>query len=182
MAARVWPQFLLYRLRLGRSDAFHLSWPAFGLVLPQHHLAGIVWLLFVYDMRLIQARLNESHGAVERALYTHARWRSVAEHFCAGPLALFQSRLHAGHLPRTKFFRQSRRTRLVDQRSIDVVYYLSGLRHPLFCSNCAARVAKQGSRITPSLFVLRRKFRLVEVGPSVEIKQNKSDSENWPEQ
>src|SRR5438477_5873216 len=108
---------------------------------------------------------------------------SVAEHFCAGPLALlFQSRLHAGHLPRTKFFRQSRRTRLVDQRSIDVVYYLSGLRHPLFCSNCAARVAKQGSRITPSLFVLRRKFRLVEVGPSVEIKQNKGDSENWPEQ
>src|SRR5438046_1564884 len=87
--------------------------------------AGVVWLLFVYDMRLIQARLNESHGAVERALYTHARWRSVAEHFCAGPLALFQSRLHAGHLPRTKFFRQSRRTRLVDQRSIDFVYNLS---------------------------------------------------------
>jgi len=66
---------------------------------------------------------------------------------------------------------------LVDQCSIDFVYNLSGLRHPLFCSYCKARKANK-----PWLFVLRRKFRLVEVGPSVEIKQDKSDSENWPEQ
>ncbi len=35
--------------------------------------AGVVWLLFVYDMRLIRARLNESHSAADRTLYIHAR-------------------------------------------------------------------------------------------------------------
>jgi hypothetical protein len=35
--------------------------------------AGIVWLLFIYDMRLIRARLAESRHDSERALYTRAR-------------------------------------------------------------------------------------------------------------
>jgi hypothetical protein len=35
--------------------------------------AGVVWLLFIYDMRLIQARLAESHADSERALYERAR-------------------------------------------------------------------------------------------------------------
>ena len=35
--------------------------------------AGIVWLLFVYDMRLIRARIAESRDDPERALYTRAR-------------------------------------------------------------------------------------------------------------
>src|SRR5947209_2165638 len=35
--------------------------------------AGVVWLLFVYDMRFIRARLTESNSAAKRALYTHAR-------------------------------------------------------------------------------------------------------------
>ena len=35
--------------------------------------AGIVWLLFVYDMRLIHARIAESHADSERALYACAR-------------------------------------------------------------------------------------------------------------
>jgi hypothetical protein len=35
--------------------------------------AGVVWLLFVYDMRLIRARVNESRSGAERALYTQAR-------------------------------------------------------------------------------------------------------------
>jgi len=35
--------------------------------------AGIVWLLFVYDMRLIRARIAESHDDSEHALYARAR-------------------------------------------------------------------------------------------------------------
>jgi hypothetical protein len=35
--------------------------------------AGIVWLLFVYDMRLIHARIVESRADSERALYARAR-------------------------------------------------------------------------------------------------------------
>jgi hypothetical protein len=35
--------------------------------------AAIVWLLFVYDMRLIRARIAESRDDAERALYTRAR-------------------------------------------------------------------------------------------------------------
>jgi len=51
--------------------------------------AGVVWLLFVYDMRLIQARLNESQGAVERALYTHARWDQLLNISALVPLLFF---------------------------------------------------------------------------------------------
>ena len=35
--------------------------------------AGIVWLLFIYDMRLIHARIVESRDDSERALYIRAR-------------------------------------------------------------------------------------------------------------
>ncbi len=35
--------------------------------------AGVVWLLFIYDMRLIHARLAESRADSERALYERAR-------------------------------------------------------------------------------------------------------------
>ncbi len=34
--------------------------------------AGVVWLLFVYDMRMIRARIIESNNDAERALYTRA--------------------------------------------------------------------------------------------------------------
>jgi hypothetical protein len=35
--------------------------------------SAIVWLLFIYDMRLIRARIAESHDDSERALYDRAR-------------------------------------------------------------------------------------------------------------
>ena len=35
--------------------------------------SGIVWLLFMYDMRLIHARIVESHDDSEHALYARAR-------------------------------------------------------------------------------------------------------------
>jgi hypothetical protein len=35
--------------------------------------AGVVWLLFVYDMRLIRARIAESSNDADRALYARAR-------------------------------------------------------------------------------------------------------------
>lgn len=45
-----------------------LAWFQLGTV-----YAGVVWLLFVYDMRLIHARIVESHDDSERALYARAR-------------------------------------------------------------------------------------------------------------
>ena len=35
--------------------------------------AAIVWLLFIYDMRLIRARISEANSDASRALYTRAR-------------------------------------------------------------------------------------------------------------
>ncbi len=35
--------------------------------------AGIVWLLFIYDMRLIGARISESNNDADRALYARAK-------------------------------------------------------------------------------------------------------------
>jgi hypothetical protein len=35
--------------------------------------AGIVWLLFIYDMRLIRARVAESRNDSDRALYARAK-------------------------------------------------------------------------------------------------------------
>src|SRR5438445_9599304 len=35
--------------------------------------AAVIWLLFVYDMRLIRARMAESNNAADRALYARAR-------------------------------------------------------------------------------------------------------------
>jgi hypothetical protein len=35
--------------------------------------AGVVWLLFVYDMRLIRARMAESNNDADRILYARAR-------------------------------------------------------------------------------------------------------------
>jgi hypothetical protein len=35
--------------------------------------AGIVWLLFIYDMRLIRARIADSKNAADRTLYARAR-------------------------------------------------------------------------------------------------------------
>jgi hypothetical protein len=35
--------------------------------------AGVVWLLFIYDMRMIRARIIESNNDAERVLYTRAK-------------------------------------------------------------------------------------------------------------
>jgi len=35
--------------------------------------AGVVWLLFIYDMRLIRARIIESNNDADRSLYARAR-------------------------------------------------------------------------------------------------------------
>src|SRR5213083_51719 len=35
--------------------------------------AGVVWLLFIYDMRLIRARITESSNAADQTLYARAK-------------------------------------------------------------------------------------------------------------
>ncbi len=48
--------------------------------------AGIVWLLFIYDMRLIRARVAESRDDSERALYCRARSDQLLNIYLLVPL------------------------------------------------------------------------------------------------
>ena len=50
--------------------------------------AGIVWLLFIYDMRLIRARVAESHDDSERALYARARSDQLLNIYLLVPLLI----------------------------------------------------------------------------------------------
>src|SRR5438093_5308494 len=51
--------------------------------------AGVVWLLFIYDMRLIRARVTESSNAADRALYTRARADQLLNIWALVPLLFF---------------------------------------------------------------------------------------------
>jgi hypothetical protein len=48
--------------------------------------AGIVWLLFIYDMRLIRARIAESRSDADRALYARARYDQLLNIRVLAPL------------------------------------------------------------------------------------------------
>lgn len=73
MAPRVWAQLFLYRVRTWRGVLFSkLDNPLAWFQLSAAY-AGIVWLLFIYDMRLISARISESNNDADRALYDRAR-------------------------------------------------------------------------------------------------------------
>jgi hypothetical protein len=50
--------------------------------------AGVVWLLFIYDMRLIRARVAESSNEAERALYTYAKADQLLNIWVLVPLLL----------------------------------------------------------------------------------------------
>ena len=51
--------------------------------------AGVVWLLFIYDMRLIQARIVEAQRDSERALYARARSDQLLNIRALVPLLFF---------------------------------------------------------------------------------------------
>jgi len=51
--------------------------------------AGIVWLLFVYDMRLIRARVSESRSTAERSLYIHTRSDQLFNIYALVPMLFF---------------------------------------------------------------------------------------------
>ena len=73
-----WPlefghNFFYIACALGEAILFsHLDNPLAWFQLSAVY-AGIVWLLFIYDLRLFQARIAESHDDSERALYARAR-------------------------------------------------------------------------------------------------------------
>jgi hypothetical protein len=73
-----WPlefghNFFYIACALGEAILFsHLDNPLAWFQLSAAY-AGIVWLLFIYDMRLIRARMAESRDDSECALYTRAR-------------------------------------------------------------------------------------------------------------
>jgi hypothetical protein len=48
--------------------------------------AGVVWLLFIYDMRLIRARIAESKSDAERTLYARARTDQLLNIWALVPL------------------------------------------------------------------------------------------------
>ena len=51
--------------------------------------AGVVWLLFVYDMRLIHARIAESRNDADRALYARAKADQLRNICALVPLLFF---------------------------------------------------------------------------------------------
>ena len=51
--------------------------------------AAVVWLLFVYDMRLIHARLVETRNEADRALYARARVDQLRNIYLLIPLLFF---------------------------------------------------------------------------------------------
>lgn len=73
-----WPlefghNFFYIACALGEAILFtHLNRPLAWFQLSAVY-AGVVWLLFIYDMRLIRARMAEVHQDADRALYARAR-------------------------------------------------------------------------------------------------------------
>ena len=73
-----WPlefghNFFYIACAFGEAILFtHLARPAAWFWLSSVY-GGIVWLLFIYDMRLIHARLRETASEAERALYVCAK-------------------------------------------------------------------------------------------------------------
>jgi hypothetical protein len=51
--------------------------------------AAVVWLLFVYDMRLIHARIAEAHNDADRALYARAKADQLRNIYVLIPLLFF---------------------------------------------------------------------------------------------
>ena len=51
--------------------------------------AAVVWLLFIYDMRLIRARITESKNIADRALYAHAKADQLLNIWALVPLLFF---------------------------------------------------------------------------------------------
>ena len=51
--------------------------------------AGIVWLLFIYDVRLIRARIAESRNESDRALYARAKSDQLLNIWLLVPLLIF---------------------------------------------------------------------------------------------
>jgi len=47
-----------------------------------------VWLLFIYDMRLIHARVAEARNDADRALYGRPE-RPIVQYLCAGSFTFF---------------------------------------------------------------------------------------------
>jgi hypothetical protein len=71
VATGIWAQFLLHRL--GEAILFSRLNHPLGWFEVSAAYAGVVWLLFIYDMRLIWARVAESSSDAERALYARAK-------------------------------------------------------------------------------------------------------------
>jgi hypothetical protein len=66
--------------RLGQSAAWFLLSAVY---------AGIVWLLFIYDMRLIHSRIAEARNDLERALYLRTRTDQLLNIWALVPLLFF---------------------------------------------------------------------------------------------
>src|SRR5438876_404720 len=100
--------------------------------------AGVVWLLFIYDMRNRATTPNQD--------------RSVTEYLAACSLAfLFQSRLRRRHLDPAGFVPCSPRPCLVNQRPVNLVHCLSRLHRSLLQNNRDPGLAESPGRLTSIL-------------------------------
>jgi len=73
-----WPlefghNFFYIACALGEAILFTCVGQPLAWFCPSTIYSGIVWLLFVYDMRLIRARLNNHTARPNTTLYIHAR-------------------------------------------------------------------------------------------------------------
>jgi hypothetical protein len=88
-----WPlefghNFFYIGCALGEAILFsHLDNPLAWFQLSAAY-AGIVWLLFIYDMRLIHARVAESRDESERALYARAKSDQLLNIYLLVPLLI----------------------------------------------------------------------------------------------
>jgi hypothetical protein len=89
-----WPlefghNFFYIACALGESFLFtRLAQPAAWFQLSAVY-AGIVWLLFIYDMRLIHSRIAEARDDSERALYLRTRTDQLLNIWALIPLLFF---------------------------------------------------------------------------------------------
>ena len=120
-------QFLLHRLRLGRSDLVQQARSPFGVVKVSATYAVVVWLLFIYDMRLIRAGVSESTNDAERNLYARARGEQLLNIWLLVPL-LFVFNLGCAVAIWTRpdlFLARRGHVRLISAQLISFIVYLA---------------------------------------------------------
>ena len=114
--------------------------------------AGVVWLLFIYDMRLIRARVSESTNDAERNLYARARGDQLLNIWLLVPLLfLFNLGCAVAIWTRPDLFLARRGHVWLISAQVNLVHCLSRLHRSLLQNNRAPGLAESPGRLTSIL-------------------------------